>query len=80
MRKKKVIRLACRLKAPVVRIASADFRRDVLDYGVRASTSYLNCTEKASGIGRKAIRPMKGQLLTQKIMKKHLVWAKKYRS
>lgn len=57
---------------------STDLRRDLLDYGVDVSTSTVR--KRLLDVGRKARKPRKKQLLTQKMMKKRFVWAKKYKS
>lgn len=60
------------------RKTSTDLRRDLLDFGVEVSTSTVR--KRLLEVGRKAKRPRKKQFITQKMMKKRLAWAKKYRS
>lgn len=60
------------------RKTSTDLRRDLLDYGIEVSTSTVR--KRLLEVGWKARKPKKKQFLTQKMMKKRLVWAKKYQS
>lgn len=55
---------------------SADLQQDLAEHGVNIHDSTIR--KRLIEMGRKAIRPQKKQLLTKSMMKKRIVWARKY--
>ena len=52
---------------------SSDLKRDMVDYGVHLSTSFIQ--KRLVEAGRTARKPKAKQLLTQKMKSKRLAWA-----
>ena len=60
------------------RKTSSDLKRDMMDYGVHLSNSSIK--KRLFEAGRNARRPKRKQLLTHKMKRKRLAWAKKYKN
>ena len=60
------------------RNTSSNLKRDMMDYGVYLSNSSIK--KRLFEVGRIARRPKRKQLLTHKMKRRRLAWAKKYKN